>query len=314
MLSRRTLLKGLAGAGASFLALGAYAIGIEPMLRLEVVRHALTPPRWPAGFKLRIVLLSDIHACDPWMPLARVQSLVDTANGLGGDLVLLLGDYVSGQRLPHRDVDPAALCRILAGLKAPLGVHAIQGNHDWWEDEEAMRTGRGSTFMHRALGAAGIALLENDAVRLIHGGRPFWLAGLGDQIAFQWARRRFGFGGPAGADDLPATLAKITDDAPAILMAHEPDIFPRVPPRFALTLSGHTHGGQVNLLGWRPVAASDLSARYARGHFREDGRDLIVTSGLGCSIAPIRIGVPPEIMVVELGGIGQTPANSIASP
>jgi uncharacterized protein len=108
--------------------------------------------------------------------------------------------------------------------------------------------------------------------------------------------------GKLGVDDLPKTLAAITDDAPAILMAHEPDIFPQVPKRFAITLSGHTHGGQVNLFGWKPAAASRLSRVYPRGHFSEGGRDLLVSSGLGCSIAPIRLGVPPEIMVLELGG------------
>lgn len=296
--SRRGVLKGLLGLGASVVSFGAYAIGVEPMLRLEIARYRLTPPGWPMDLKLRIVALADIHACDPWMPMTRVAALVDRANGLDADLMLLLGDYVSGQRLPHRDLDPAALAVTLAGLRAPLGVHAILGNHDWWQDAEAMRRFAGPTFMHRALVGVGLNVLQNDAVRLVHGGRPFWLAGLGDQIAFQ--RRR---GAPSrGVDDLAGTVARINDDAPAILLAHEPDIFPRVPPRFGLTLAGHTHGGQVNLFGWRPTAASPLSARYARGHFRENGRDLIVSSGLGCSIAPVRVGVPPEILVVELGG------------
>ena len=104
-----------------------------------------------------------------------------------------------------------------------------------------------------------------------------------------------------GEDDLPGTLAQITDDAPAVLMAHEPDIFVDVPDRFAVTLSGHTHGGQVRLpfLG-RPVVPSAYGERFAYGHVREDGRDLVVSAGLGCSILPVRFGVPPEITVVTL--------------
>jgi uncharacterized protein len=142
---------------------------------------------------------------------------------------------------------------------------------------------------------------------LSHKGKPFWLAGLGDQMAFMPISRQRGI--RSGIDDLPKTIAAITDDAPALLMAHEPDIFPRVPKRFALTLCGHTHGGQVNLFGWRPAAGSRLSRVYPRGHFSENGRDLLVSSGLGCSILPIRFGVPPEIMVVELGGDeGHAPA------
>ncbi len=306
MLTRRALLQGAAGLSASLVSFGAYALGIEPMLRLEIVRYAITPPGWPSGQRLRLVILSDFHACDPWMSLDRVRGLVQHANALGGDITLLLGDYVSGRKMPHWDVDPDRLAAILAELSAPLGVHAILGNHDWWTDQEAMRTRQGPTVVHRALAKAGLNVMQNDALRLVHDGKPFWIAGLGDQIAFHTRQGEWGRGvrrSPrSGVDDLPATLAQLTDDAPAILMAHEPDIFPEVPARFCLTLSGHTHGGQVNLFGWRPIAASRLSAIYARGHFRENGHDLVVTSGLGCSAAPLRVGVPPEIVVIELGG------------
>ena len=86
-----------------------------------------------------------------------------------------------------------------------------------------------------------------------------------------------------------------------ILLAHEPDIFPRVPARVALTLSGHTHGGQVRLFGYSPVVPSRYGNRYAYGHIIEDNRHLIVSGGLGCSILPVRLGCPPEIVMVELG-------------
>ncbi len=84
-------------------------------------------------------------------------------------------------------------------------------------------------------------------------------------------------------------------------MAHEPDIFPRVPDRVSLTLCGHTHGGQVNILGWRPAAASAGSRRYPLGHYREDNREMIVSKGLGCSILPVRVGAWPEIVLIESG-------------
>jgi uncharacterized protein len=302
VLSRRGLMKGLLGLIGSSTALSAYAFGIEPLWRLSIARYTLTPPSWPRGFRLRIVALADIHACSPWMTAARIERIVAHANAFGGDVIVLLGDYMPGGRIPHEEIAPQTWSRALSALKAPLGVHAILGNHDWWEDPEAQARLAGPTIAGEALKAAGITVLENDALRLEHDGHPFWLAGLGDQLAFQVSRRRIGRPGRRGVDDLPATLAKITDDAPAILLAHEPDIFPELPPRFAVTLSGHTHGGQVNLFGWRPVAASPRSGRYARGHFQDNGRDLIVSSGLGCSILPVRIGVPPEIMVVELGG------------
>src|SRR6202012_1759397 len=102
---------------------------------------------------------------------------------------------------------------------APLGVHAILGNHDYWSDEAVQRDGKGVTVARRALEAAGVPVYENDAVRLTKGDRPFWLAGLGDQLAYAPARR-FRPLRRVGVDDLSATLNKITDDAPVILLAH----------------------------------------------------------------------------------------------
>ena len=85
-----------------------------------------------------------------------------------------------------------------------------------------------------------------------------------------------------------------------ILLAHEPDIFAEMPPRVGLTLSGHTHGGQVRLFGWSPVVPSAYGNRYAWGHVREGGRDLVVSGGIGCSMLPVRFGMPPEITVIEV--------------
>ena len=93
----------------------------------------------------------------------------------------------------------------------------------------------------------------------------------------------------------------VTDDAPLILLAHEPDIAFRVPSRVALQLSGHTHGGQVRMLGWSPAVPIRKGVRLAYGHFRMKC-DVIVSGGLGCSIMPFRLGVPPEIVLVTLGG------------
>ncbi|MGL4974229.1 MAG: metallophosphoesterase, partial [Bosea sp. (in: a-proteobacteria)] len=104
-----------------------------------------------------------------------------------------------------------------------------------------------------------------------------------------------------GLDDLDGTLAQVTDNAPVILMAHEPDLFVKVPERVSLTLSGHTHGGQIRLFGWSPYVPSQFGNRFAYGHVQEDGRDLIVSCGLGTSGPPFRLGAPPEIVWIELG-------------
>ncbi|SFL12818.1 metallophosphoesterase [Methylorubrum salsuginis] len=298
-ITRRTVLTGIGGVALAGLGTGAYAVGIEPM-RLVVTRYRLRPlGPWPAGFRLRIVALADLHACEPWMPVSRIEGIVATANTLGGDVTVLLGDYVSGLNAVTRYVDAAEWAPVLGRLRPPLGIYAILGNHDWWEDRSAQRRGAGPTIAGAALARNGIRVLENAALPLTLREQTFWLAGLGDQLAFQPSRKRRGATG-IGQDDLPATLAQIPDGAPAILLAHEPDIFPKVPPRIALTLSGHTHGGQVRLFGRAPVVPSRYGARYAYGHVREQA-DLIVSGGLGMSIAPVRLGVPPEIVVVDLG-------------
>ncbi|MBB5052998.1 hypothetical protein HNQ36_002989 [Afipia massiliensis] len=298
MISRRHFLRLMAGLGAFGASTTAYGFGVEPA-RLRVTRYDIAPPQWPADFNLKIAVITDLHACDPWMSLDRIQGIVDRTNRLKADVVVLLGDYVAGHRQVTRYIPADEWAPVLGGLKAPLGVHAILGNHDWWDDKTIQRAGEGHTVARRALEAAGIPVYENDAQRLTKDGRPFWLAGLGDQLAYLPARR-FRPVSRIGVDDLSATLAKVKDDAPVILLAHEPDVAVRVPARVALQLSGHTHGGQVRLFGWSPVVPTRYGGKFAYGHSREKC-DVIVSGGLGCSILPFRLGVPPEIVLVTLG-------------
>lgn len=307
LLTRRQVLKGLATVSAGTVAFGGYAVA-EPW-RLGVTRYAIEPPRWPKGLRLKLAILADLHVCEPWMSADRVRQIVRRTNALGADAILLLGDYVAGHRISRlsRHVPNEAWAGALGGLKAPYGVHAVLGNHDWWDEIELQRRRKGPTKAGLALEAAGIKVYENDVVRLEKNGQPFWLAGLGDQWAFWPDGRhyaeflRHGKVDYIGVHDLPGTLAKVTDDAPVILMAHEPDIFPQVPDRVALTLSGHTHGGQVQVAGFAPFVPSRFGTRYRYGHIVEDGRNIIVSAGLGCSAFPMRFGAPPEIVVVELG-------------
>lgn len=303
MLTRRALLKAMAALGLIGTAFGAYAVGVEPR-RHRITRYRPRLPNWPKNLELKIAVIADIHACEPWMGLGHVERIVADTNALAPDLILLLGDYMAHHRFIMRPIPAPEWAKVLADLKAPLGIHAILGNHDWWDDPEAQRLGRGPVRAQRALEAVGIPVYENDARRLSKDGHPFWLAGLGDQWAFQRGARgrKRARSWTRGTDDLPATMALINDDAPVILMIHEPDAFPSVPARVALTLAGHTHGGQVALGGFPLIVPSRYGRRYAYGHIVEEWRHLIVSGGLGCSIAPVRFGVPPEIVVVELGG------------
>lgn len=299
MISRRGLLVGAGGLALAGSAGTAYAVYVEPHLRLVVTRYALTPPGWTRGLRVRAAVLSDIHAGEPSMPMERVARLVDMTNALEPDVVLMLGDY-SGTGATWRDEAPwSVVARALARLRAPLGVHAVAGNHEWWSDMAAQRRRAGPSDAFVAFTDAGLPFLENGARRLTKEGRAFWILGLGDQIAFRLGNRRF-----QGTDDLAGTLAARTDDAPAILLAHEPDIFPRVPASVSLTLSGHTHGGQVRLLGYSPIVPSMYGNRYAYGHVVEDGRHLVVSGGIGtvrAGIARLRFAVPPEIVLLDLG-------------
>ena len=190
MVSRRTVLKGAAALAAGTIGFAGYAFDIEPMWRLRVQRYRVTPSGWPAGLTLRATLIADLHAGAPQMSADRIAEIVARANALEPDIHLLLGDYAAAHRWVTKPVHSDEWAAALGGLKAPLGTHAILGNHDWWDDVEAQRRGRGPVVGRKALERNGIRVYENDAVRLAKGGRPFWLAGLGDQLALVERYRR----------------------------------------------------------------------------------------------------------------------------
>jgi predicted MPP superfamily phosphohydrolase len=284
--------------GLGMSGLGGYAFGIETM-RHVVTHYAITPSGWPTGLRLRIAALSDIHACHPWMTTDRIRHICETTNALKPDVTVLLGDFVVAQRLVTGVVADSEWADALSTLSAPLGVHAVLGNHDWWVDSDAQSRRGGPTSARRALEAKDIPVYENDVVKLVKGGHEFWIAGLADQIAIRLGPRRY-----RGLHDVAGMLAKISGDAPVIALAHEPDIFARMPARVSLMLCGHTHGGQVRLFGYSPVVPSRYGNRYAYGHVEERGRHMVVSGGLGCSKLPVRFGMPPEIVIVDLGGGG----------
>jgi uncharacterized protein len=292
LFTRRTFLTsafgltGMAGAG------GAYTGYIEPALTLKVTHYAPKLPKWPKGQKLTITLIADPHAGGPNMGLERINQVVEVANAQKSDLIMLMGDYVATHKFVTEKVDYRDWSAAYARLRATYGVYAILGNHDWWHGVGAIR---------QALLNAKIPVLENQ-VKRIQSLNPFWIAGLGDQLAYPLGHDPKHHAKYLGVDDLPGTLAQITDDAPVLLMAHEPDIFVQVPERVAITFAGHTHGGQVRIpYLWPSLVPSAYGARFAYGHIIEEDRHMIVSGGLGTAIAPVRMGVPPELVVVTLG-------------
>lgn len=295
MIYRRTFLKGIVALPAIGASFGSYAL--DQPFRFRVTRYAVLPRGWPSGLRLKLAVIADLHVIDPWMNLARVAQIVARTNALEPDAVLLLGDYLPSTdmkrwaaRVGGGIIPPERWSRELGRLRAPLGVHAVLGNHDWANDQAAQEGGCGPLQAQLALERSGIPVYENNAVRLNHQGTAVWVAGLGDQCA--------------GVDDLAGTMLQITDDAPLILMAHEPDIFAEmgdVAHRVSLTVCGHTHGGQVRLVNYAPIVPSRYGGRFTYGHIVEEGRHLVVSAGLGCSRLPVRFGALPEIVVIDIG-------------
>lgn len=201
------------------------------------------------------------------------------------DIVFFVGDYAyEPSLLGHLGltgwmmVNPADTVVAMASIKAPMGSYAVLGNHDWWWN---------GPQMIRLLSQTHIHLLRDQALLAQKEAQSLWVAGLEDLAT------------PLPYD-LPKTLAQTNKKAPIILLSHSPDIFPEVSNQVALTLAGHTHGGQVYLpLIGRPIVPIHYK-KYAYGFLNENGRQLFVTSGIGTSIMPVRFMTPPEIVVINL--------------
>lgn len=240
-----------------------------------VVRYLVDDVRRPStATPLRIILLSDIHAAGPDMPIERLRHIVAQTNALRPDIVALTGDFVSDKRLGTATIATRDAVAPFAALRSRLGVFAVLGNHDHWRDGPAMTA---------ALRKVGVQVLDN---RSVDAG-PVVVAGVDDLFT--------------GHADLAQALEGADRRRPVLLLSHSPDLFPNVDSGVAVTLAGHTHAGQIAL----PVigalfTASRHGRRYAHGHVVERGRHLVVSSGLGTSILPLRFGAPPEIVVVDL--------------
>jgi predicted MPP superfamily phosphohydrolase len=263
----------LAAVGAGLLW---WALWHEPR-GIRIRRRSIAPPRWPHALDgLTVAVVADLHTGAPHVSAARLRRLVARLNREEPDLVALLGDYADPDVALGTPVAAPAVAAALGDLKAPLGRYAVLGNHDWAHH---------GAIMPRVLRDRGIAVLENEAVQVRGSRASLWVAGVADATT--------------RTPRLDDTLAVVPADEPVLLLSHDPDIFPRVPERVALTLSGHTHGAQVGL----PVVRDRVGPSqhgYIEGHVVEGGRHLFVSPGVGTSRFPIRFRARPEVTLLKL--------------
>lgn len=277
-ISRRAFLR---SAGLGLIALATpgpalllYGRDVEPN-RLALSRVRVEIDRLPPAFEgLTIAQLSDLHF-GRLVTAAQIRAAVDAALDLGPDLIVLTGDHAT--RLEQSNVTP--LAQELSRLRAPLGVFAILGNHDY-------RDASGVTL--EALRSAGLTLLRNDNVPIERSGQTIYLAGLDDALK--------------GHPDLAGALHGVPGDSRAIVLVHEPDYADRVSrdPRAALQLSGHSHGGQIRLPLRGPLRLPRLARKYPDGLRRVGSMWLYTNRGIGVVSVPIRINCPPEVTLFEL--------------
>ncbi len=251
------------------LASGILAIRRRPRLRRKVVRIAGLPPELD-GY--RIGQLSDVH-CGPHTPASRVRRWVERLNELELDLMTVTGDLIT-----HGSSHVAAVAAALGGLRARDGVFACMGNHDYFTDGE---------HVVRALTDNGLTVLRNRGVVVERAGAQLYVAGVDDT----WTSRH----------DVALALAERPAGAPAILLAHDPNLFPEAIARdVELTLSGHTHGGQLAVPGVRRLSLARFITEFTAGLYRRQRSWLYVNRGAGTTGPPVRLGAPAELAVLTL--------------
>jgi hypothetical protein len=252
---------------------------VEPLVRwpsgdrFSVNNERIWLDALPGAFQgLRIVQISDIHH-GLFLPEKWLSQAVHQANWLKPDIIALTGDFVTYSR---RNIGPAA--ELLGRLRARYGVFAVLGNHDFRVDAEAIT---------QALRRQRIDVLRNRHVTLWFGGESIYLAGVDD----------YGYGA-----DLRRAMRGVPRDAATVLLAHNPRVIHLASRNnVSLVLSGHTHGGQVNLpLLGTVYGRSPERLRYKIGWDRMGATQIYVSRGIGTIVLPWRLRCPAEITHLEL--------------
>jgi uncharacterized protein len=253
------------------------AAGVYPFLEARwcrLARRTITLPNLPPAFRgMTLALVSDVHH-GPFVPLTYVRHIVELANSLEPDLVLLAGDYVSQH---PRYIAPGI--EALGKIKARLGRFAVLGNHDHWESAPEAR---------QALAKAGISLTDNTGFWIDSQGDRLRICGVGDL----WTDRQ----------DSRSALGDATLHDAVIMLSHNPDYAETLSDRrVGLMLSGHTHGGQVVVPGFgAPIVPSRYGQKYLHGLVLGPSCQVFITRGVGTVSPPVRFLCRPEIVLLTL--------------
>ena len=277
-MNRRTFLSGSIAASVA-LALYANDVGRH---ELEVAEETFRLRNLPPAFDgFRIAQISDIHL-EEYTEDYFLRRVIAQVNALKPDLVLVTGDFISrGPLALEVSYAAAGRCAALLSTLTCPERYGILGNHD---------VVVGSRVVRNHMENNGLPMLVNQCVRVEREGQHILLAGL-DDCSF-------------GKPNLTLTVPE-KPDAPVILMAHEPDYAVHIAahrrgPLVDLILSGHTHGGQVRIPGWGPLALPPHGKLYPSGRFLVGSSQLYVNRGVGTVGVPFRLNCPPEITLATL--------------
>jgi len=274
--NRRSFLKALAAGGLTLgLSPLLYGAMVEPN-RFEVVEQSIRLPRLGPGLDgLRVAQISDLHM-GPFFSREKLEKVVEILLAQSPDLILITGDFLT------RGTDYG---QTLAGLLEPLGeltrrwpVFSVMGNHDHYR--------RHAGELRSLLGRLGIVDVTNGVQPYRQNGDTLHIAGVGTLSTGHMFLNKVAKQAPA--------------DSAVVLLAHEPDVAQWKSPRFVMQFSGHTHGGQINLIGSVPLILPWMGKLYPCGLYDLDGFLVYTNRGLGMTRLPIRLNCPPEITVFTL--------------
>lgn len=247
---------------------------------IEVTHHRILLPEWQ-GRVARLAVLSDLHVRPE--DETYLRRIVARTLEQKPDAVLLLGDYVNNE---HDTLAPEKLEELLRPLTA-VPCFAVLGNHDYWYSYRKVR---------RLFRQLNIPLMEGKKHELTLGGAPVTIAGMKCMHTYKY----------------PGAVPKPETGKPFILLTHSPAGVKYAPEGALITLSGHTHGGQIRLPYYGAVVMpdKDVNRTQSAGCHEEQGKAFYVSRGLGTSQMPLRFCCRPEILILELVGF---PAMSAVS-